>query len=162
MGVPPSLLLPPPLPPAHDHYELLIQTCLSLSIQTQGDHRKCKLANDLAVVLDASASVKKEGFDLAKTFAKKLVSRFAVSPKATRVSLMAFSHYLRIPVKFRDLLSEEQVKAELDRLQYEASFSATGSALVALTNEMFSKEAGARVDTPGESRVKFLYERLRC
>ena len=110
---------------------------------------KCEAANDLAIVLDSSASVKKEGFDLAKTFAKKLVSRFAVSPKATRVSFMAFSHYLRIPVKFRDLLSEEQVKAELDRLQFEGSFTSTMAALEAVQSEMFSVKAGARVEAPG-------------
>ena len=113
------------------------------------DFVKCDTANDLVILLDSSASVEEEGFELAKTFAKELASRFTMSPEKTHASIIGFSHYVKILMKFKDLYSNDQVKQAVNNMTFEGSTTATTKAIKAAQFEVFSKKGGARIRRPG-------------
>ena len=81
-----------------------------------------------------------------------------MSPDKTRVSVVAFSQYVNILMKFKDLYSEQKVMEAVDDLKFEGSVSRMVPTLEAVHYEVFSKKSGARPRTPGKLRtVEHLY-----
>ena len=97
--------------------------------------------------------MEKSGFDQAKDFAKELTDRFSVSANKTRVSILTFSHYVKIAARFRDLYSRDLVRDAVDKLAFEGSVTGTAAALLVMKNKLFTPEAGARLVQPGEPTV---------
>ena len=117
-----------------------------------GKQKICGKKIDLAIVLDASASIGEENFKLGKDFAKRLIKRFTISKDKVQVSLIAYSQYINIASRFSDN-NEKSLDNTLDNIVYEASSSGTGKTLEAVNFEVFTEKSGARSGRPGKKTI---------
>ncbi|EDO48166.1 predicted protein [Nematostella vectensis] len=110
---------------------------------------KCDKKVDLAIVLDASASMGEDNYKLAKTLTKEIISRFTISPDKTRVSLNFFSAHHVIVSKLSDNFSKSKLMSLTDQMMYEKSFSKLATTLEAVHYELLVKKGGARPKQKG-------------
>ncbi|EDO48165.1 predicted protein [Nematostella vectensis] len=113
------------------------------------EHVKCDKKVDLAIVLDASASMGEDSYKLAKTLTKEIISRFTISPDKTRVSLNFFSANHVIMSKLSDNFSISKLFSLTDRMMYEKSFSILSTSLETVHFEVLAKKGGARPKQKG-------------
>ena len=118
-----------------------------------GTQKICGKKIDLAIVLDASASIGEENFKLGKDFAKRLIKRFTISKDKVQVSVIAYSQYINIASRFNDNNDEKSLDNTLDNIVYEASSSGTGKTLEAVNFEVFTEKSGARSARPGKKTI---------
>ena len=105
---------------------------------------------DLAILLDASASIGDENFKLAKDLVKNLARRFEVSRDKVRVCVISYSQHINIFPTFSDYQDEKSIENNLEKHFFEGSSTGTGKTLEAVNFEVFSEKAGARIKRPGE------------
>ena len=115
-----------------------------------GEDNKCDKKIDLAIMLDASASIGKENFNMAKDFAKTLARRFEISKDKVRLSAISFSQFINISPKFSDNYDRESIEDTLSKHLLEGSSTGTGKTLEAVNAEVFSANGGARIWKPGK------------
>lgn len=125
---------------------------VAVNFGAEGKQKICGKKIDLAIVLDASASIGEENFKLGKDFAKRLIKRFTISKDKVRVSLIAYSQYINIASRFSDN-NEKSLDNTLDNIVYEASSSGTGKTLEAVNFEVFTEKSGARSGRPDVKKV---------
>lgn len=113
----------------------------------------------MAIILDASASIDEDSFNLAKGFAKSLLKRFTISPDNSRVSIVSFSQSINIQSRFSDDQDEKKLEDILTNTFYEASYSSTGKTIKFVNFEVFSKKFGSRIGNPGK---QFIQTKLIC
>ena len=123
---------------------------LSILLSLSGILEKCDRKIDLAVVLDASASIGEDNFNLEKQFAKELLKRFSLNKDKTRVSLVTYSQYVNIKPRFKDFYDQKEIEETLDNTLYEGSATKTAKALTVLNFEVFAEKSGARLSRPGK------------
>ena len=105
---------------------------------------------DLVIVLDSSASLSDKDFEMAKLFAKNLTRRFVLGKDHVRLSVVAFSFYIKIPFKFEDFYPEEKVLKAIDNFNHEASVTSMTKMLEAVQHELFSAKYGSRPRRKGK------------
>lgn len=105
---------------------------------------------DLAIILDSSASLSDREFESAKLFAKNLTKRFHLGKDHVRLSVVSFSHYTKIPIKFQDFYPENRVFKAIDNLNHEESVTMITSTLEAVQNEVFVAKYGSRPKRKGK------------
>ena len=110
----------------------------------------CDKKIDLAIILDASASIHEDTFNLAKCFAKTLLRRFTISPDSTRVSIVSYSQKINVQSRFSDDQDERKLEDILSNTFYEALSTSTGKTLQVVNFEVFSTESGSRIGNPGK------------
>lgn len=118
-----------------------------------GKTKTCSKKIDLAIILDASASIGEDNFNLAKDFAKTLSRRFTVSLKNVRVALVVYSQYIKILSRFSDDHDEDKLENILSNDLYEGSSTGTGKTIKAVNFEVFSSKSGSRIGRPGKQCV---------
>lgn len=123
-----------------------------------GKTETCSKKIDLAIILDASASIGEDNFNLAKSFAKTLSRRFTTSPKNVRVAVVAYSQHINILSRFSDAQDEGKLENIISSAFYEASSSGTGKTMEAVNFEVFSAKSGSRIGRPGKQCVFVLLE----
>ncbi|XP_073228190.1 cartilage matrix protein-like [Porites lutea] len=126
---------------------------VAVNFGAEGKQKICGKKIDLAIVLDASASIGEENFKLGKDFAKRLIKRFTISKDKVQVSVIAYSQYINIASRFNDNNDEKSLDNTLDNIFYEASSSGTGKTLEAVNFEVFTEKSGARSGRPGVKKV---------
>ena len=84
-----------------------------------GKPETCSKKIDLAIILDASASIDEDNFNLAKGFAKRLLKRFTISPDNSRVSILSYSQRINIQSRFSDDQDERKLEDILRNTFYE-------------------------------------------
>ena len=119
-----------------------------------GKIETCRKKIDLAIILDASGSVDEGTFNLAKDFAKTLLSRFTISPDNSRVSIVSYSRNIDVKSRFSDDQDERKLEDILNNTFYEALTSATGKTLQVVRFEVFSTESGSRIGNPGKQFIE--------
>ncbi|EDO48164.1 predicted protein [Nematostella vectensis] len=116
----------------------------STSIQRE----TCSKKIDLAIVLDASASVGERNYKLYKQFANKLISRFTLAPGKTRIAVSYFSAYYHQVTALNDVIPKAELRQKVLELPYEASFTKINLAIKTLAAEVFTTRNGARLSEP--------------
>ena len=114
----------------------------------------CDKKIDLAIILDASASIHEDTFNLAKCFAKTLLRRFTISPDSTRVSIVSYSQKINVQSRFSDDQDERKLDEILSNTFHEASSTATGKTMQAVNFEVFSTKSGSRIGNPGRQFIE--------
>ena len=104
----------------------------------------------MAIILDASASIDEDTFNLAKDFAKTLLRRFKISPDNSRVSIVSYSQKINVQSRFSDDQDERKLDEILSNTFHEASSTATGKTMQAVNFEVFSTKSGSRIGNPGK------------
>ena len=115
-----------------------------------GEENKCHKKIDLAIMLDASASIGEENFNMAKDFVKTLARRFEISKDKVHLSAISYSQYINILPKFSDYYDRESIENTLSKHLFEGSSTGTGKTLEAINVEVFSAKGGARNWEPGK------------
>ena len=108
----------------------------------------------MAIILDASASLDENTFNLAKDFAKALLRRFTISPDNSRVSIVSYSQYINVQCRFSDDQDEKKLDEILSNTLYEASSTRTGKTIKVVNFEVFSTESGSRIGNPGKQFIE--------
>ena len=89
-----------------------------------------------------------------KRFVKDLTDFHKIGREETRVSVMSFSNYAVIHIRFSTYFSHKsQFDNAVDRIQYTGGGTATSIALNMAYNDMFTLRYGAR--GPGKNRRSF-------
>ena len=125
-----------------------------LSLFQTGKTETCTKKVDLAVILDASASIGEDNYILAKGFAKRLLKRFTISPDNSRVSILSYSQRINIQSRFSDDQDERKLEDILSNTLYEGSSTSTGKAIKFVNFEVFSTKSGSRIGNPGKPFIK--------
>ena len=125
-----------------------------LSFFQTGKTKTCSKKIDLAIILDASASIDEDNFNLAKGFAKRLLKSFTISPDNCRVSIVSYSQRVNMRSRFSDDQDERKLEDILNNTFYEALTSATGKTLQVVRFEVFSTESGSRIGNPGKQFIE--------
>ena len=113
----------------------------------------------MAIILDASASIDEDNFNLAKDLAKTLLRRFTISPDNSRVSIVAYSQKINIQSRFSDDQDEGKLEEILSNSVHEASTTGTGKTMQAVNFEVFSTKSGSRIGIPGKQFIEQKYKR---
>lgn len=103
---------------------------------------------DIVVLLDGSASVKKQDFEQFKDFVKLLANPSWISEKNVHLSVMEFSDDARVVIPLNRFYDVTELRSAIDRLQASGGSSRTDIALEKAWGEGFAPENGARVDAP--------------
>lgn len=130
-------------------WKTFIYNCLVFFFQT-GKTETCDKKIDLAIILDASASIDEDPFNLAKEFAKTLLRRFTISPDNARVSIVSYSQHINMQSRFSDYKDERKLEDILSNTLYEGSSTSTGKAIKAVNFEVFSTKFGSRIGNHGK------------
>ena len=130
---------------------------LSVFFQTEKTET-CGKKIDLAIILDASASMDEDNFNLAKDFAKRL-KRFTISPDNSRVSIVSYSQHTNIQSRFSDDQNESKLEDVLRNTFYEGSSTATGRSIEVVNFEVFSSKYGSRIGRPGKQFIEQKYKK---
>ena len=124
--------------------------CLFLTGKTEA----CSKKIDLAIILDASASINEDTFNLAKDFAKKLLRTFTISPDNSRVSIVSYSQNIIVQSRFSDDQDQRKLDDILSNISYEESSTATGKTMQLVNFEVFSTKSGSRIGNPGKEFIE--------
>ena len=132
---------------------------IKLSFFQTGETETCGKKIDLAIILDASASIDEDTFNLAKDFAKKLLRRFTISPDNSRVSIVSYSQNIIVHSRFSDDQDQRKLNEILSNIFYEESSTATGKTMRLVNFEVFSTKSGSRIGNPGKESIEQKYKK---
>lgn len=104
----------------------------------------------MAIILDASACICEESFNISKDFPKALTSRIAISRNRVRVSLVAYSQSIKILSRFRDQRNYHALENIVNSIFYEEAATGTAKTLQAINTEVVVRKSGSRIEEPGE------------
>lgn len=135
----------------------VIYNCLSFFLS--GKTETCGKKIDLAIILDASASIDEDNFNLAKDFAKRLLKRFTISPDNSRVSIVSYSQHINIQSRFSDDEDERKLEDILRNTFYEGSSTGNGKTIKAVNFDVFSSKFGSRIGNPGKQFIEQNYKK---
>ena len=112
----------------------------------------------MAIILDASASIDEDNFNLAKGFAKRLLKRFKISRDNSRVSISSYSQRINIQSRFSDDQDDRKLEDILRNTFYVGSSTSTGKAIKFVNFEVFSTKSGSRIGNPGKQFIEQQYK----
>ncbi|XP_078686197.1 von Willebrand factor A domain-containing protein 2-like [Branchiostoma floridae x Branchiostoma belcheri] len=118
---------------------------------TIGTAENCDSPLDLFFVLDGSSSLGPPNFRKVKEFAATVVSRFTISPTATRVGVVQYSHYATLEFNLGDYDDMLSTLAKINRIVYQRGATYTNWGL-----DLARKKAKWREDETGEPVPKVM------
>ena len=104
----------------------------------------CSQNVDLVFVLDASGSIKPDGFEQVKQFTKDIVDSFEIGHDKTHVGVVTFSEFAELQIKLSDTFDREELYTRIGNLTYQGFRTATDDALRVVNREAFTLSGGAR------------------
>ncbi|CAH1238662.1 MATN2 [Branchiostoma lanceolatum] len=118
----------------------------------------CQAAGlDLVFVLDGSASVGKNNFQLSKDFVNTVIQSFTIGLDLTRVGVIQYSFSVNLEIELKDHPSAAPLVQAVEDIEYdEGLFTHTGEALQYITTHSFTVENGAREVRNGVPKVSIL------
>ena len=102
----------------------------------------------MAFAIDASGSVKEEGFRQIKEFTKGIISNFDIGVSKTHVGVVTFSEYAELQIKLTDAFEKDDLFRKIDDLKYAGYRTAVDDALRVVNKDVFSLAGGARQNVP--------------
>lgn len=110
---------------------------------------KCHNKVDMGILLDSSASISKQQFQIVKKFAADLVKHFDISKDKTNVAVASFSQYAHSARTFKDNVSQESVLKAIDEINYEGAASRLDIGFDVLQFKLFDTQNGVRDSNKG-------------
>ena len=108
----------------------------------------CKQNVDLVFAIDASGSVKKEGYFRIKEFTKGIIDNFDIGVSKTHVGVVTFSENADLQIKLTDTFDKEDLFKRIDGLKYAGYRTALDDALRLVNTDVFSLSGGTRQNVP--------------
>ncbi|XP_065643580.1 uncharacterized protein LOC100214647 isoform X2 [Hydra vulgaris] len=119
----------------------------------------CDVPIDLVFALDASQSIKKDGFSKIKEFSKTIINNFKIDEFHTHVGALVFSEIAEVQFRLDELFEKQDIFDRIDKIPYPGYRTATDDALRVANKYMFSLSGGARQGVP---QVLILVNDGRC
>lgn len=107
----------------------------------------CKYDADIGFILDSSRSIWNH-YDQEKNFLTSLVKAFGLGRTKSRASVITFSYYTEMTIKFDDFFDFDLFKSAVDKIPLMSSVTFMDRALRQAQREMFTAANGARADKP--------------
>ncbi|KAF1388531.1 hypothetical protein PFLUV_G00091230 [Perca fluviatilis] len=106
----------------------------------------CKGANiaDIVFIVDESASIGQENFQLVRTFLHSIVSSLDVRPNKVRVGIVTYNEESTAQVYLDTFNNREEILQFIKILPYSGGGTNTGAALTFTLNNTFIEEKGSR------------------
>jgi len=121
-----------------------ITTFLLITIAyTYAQNAECKVKADVGIILDSSISLWNV-YDKEKQFVKSVASSFNIGKDGTRLSVLKFSYWAALTIKFNDYYNLNDFSSAIDKIPLYGSFTRMDTALRLAQKEMFKPENGAR------------------
>ena len=108
---------------------------------------------DLFIVLDSSASITKEKYEIAKKFVVDLVSGFTISESNVRVGMVIYSTTVQPILNLDESFDQTVVVDKIRNIPYLSSATATGDAIMHMVKTGFTEAKGARLPNLAIPRV---------
>lgn len=108
----------------------------------------CKQNVDLVFAIDASGSVKAEGYFRIKEFTKGIIDNFDIGVSKTHVGVVTFSENADLQIKLTDTFDKEDLYKRIDGLKYAGYRTALDDALRLVNTDVFSLSGGTRQNVP--------------
>lgn len=103
----------------------------------------------MVFAIDASGSVKEEGYKQIKEFTKGIIDNFDIGVSKTHVGVVTFSEYAELQIKLTDTFDKNDLYKRIDGLKYAGYRTALDDALRVVNKEMFANlDGGARQNVP--------------
>ena len=112
-----------------------------------GKTETCSKKINLAIILDPSASIDEDNFNLAKGFANRLLESFTISRDNSRVTILSYSQGINIQLRFSDDQDERKLEGILRNTIYEGSSTSTGKAIKFVNLKCFRPNLGRELET---------------
>ncbi|KAI0230324.1 Collagen alpha-6(VI) chain [Lamellibrachia satsuma] len=110
--------------------------------------RACDGTLDIAFVLDASGSIRRNRFELVLQFVIDIVARLDVHPNRVRVGLVTFSDTAHLQFYLNSYQNRQDVIQAIRYTPYHGGRTHTASALKLLSSTVFTSAHGHRTDVP--------------
>jgi uncharacterized protein YegL len=104
----------------------------------------CNMDMDIVFIIDRSGSIGDDNFNLTKQFVKNVVGNFVVDETGVHVALIAFDDNAAVEFRLTDHLSNSEVSAAVDAVQYTAGGTNFDNALQLVLGDIFASGNGAR------------------
>ncbi|XP_072425696.1 uncharacterized protein [Chiloscyllium punctatum] len=110
----------------------------SEAVQDENVRAGCRTAvNDLVFVMDGSWSVGFNNFETAKTWLVNVTSGFDIGPEYTQVAVIQYSDTPRLEISFGQFLTNKELIAGIENIQYLGGNTQTGRAIKFATEIVF-------------------------
>ena len=107
----------------------------------------CKAKVDVGFILDSSGSLKND-YQREKDFVKTLAGAFGISKDGSRSSVLTFSYYSELSIKFNDYFDQSSFDDAVNSIPLMGHTTRIDKAFRLAQKEMFTEENGARLDLP--------------
>lgn len=112
----------------------------------------CRIAADIAFIVDSSGSIGKTNWERTKRFLKRIVSKLDIGPTTTHVAAISYSTNPETVMRFNTLqgsnLNVAEVNKILDGLQWQRGFTFIDKALERAAQGLFTTARGMRSNVP--------------
>jgi len=108
---------------------------------------KCKEAVDVGFILDSSGSLRND-YHREKVFLQELAGAFGISKDGSRASVLTFSYYSELSIKFKDYFDQDAFNDAVDAIPLMGYTTRIDTAFRLAQSEMFKPENGARPNLP--------------
>ena len=128
-----------------------MQTCITFPNSTfvKFIGIQCNSANvyDVGFVLDVSGSIGRSGWEIEKTFTKKLARVIDISPSGGRAGVVLFNSYAYMRIKFNTHNTYTAFAGGVDRLPFTGGGTSITWGLKIALSQLFQASAGMRTNS---------------
>uniref|UniRef100_A0A3Q3M771 Matrilin-1 n=1 Tax=Mastacembelus armatus TaxID=205130 RepID=A0A3Q3M771_9TELE len=111
---------------------------------------------DLIFIIDSSRSVRPSEFEQVKVFLAKVIEGLDVGPNATRVGVVNYASRVKNEVSLKTHRTKAGLIKAVTKIEPLSTGTMTGLAIQFALNVAFSEGEGARVKSPGISKVAII------
>ncbi|XP_010871563.2 cartilage matrix protein [Esox lucius] len=111
---------------------------------------------DLVFIVDSSRSVRPSEFEQVKVFLAKVIEGLDVGPDATRVGVVNYASRVKNEVSLKTHKTKAGLVKAVSKVEPLSTGTMTGLAIQFALNVAFSEAEGARIKSPGISKVAII------
>uniref|UniRef100_A0A8D2L200 Matrilin 3 n=1 Tax=Varanus komodoensis TaxID=61221 RepID=A0A8D2L200_VARKO len=111
---------------------------------------------DLVFIIDSSRSVRAQEFEKVKTFLAKMIDSLDIGERATRVAVVNYASTVKVEFNLQTYFDHTSMKQAISHISPLSVGTMTGLAIQTAMDDVFTKEAGARVSSLGIPKVAII------
>lgn len=108
----------------------------------------CHRALDLGIILDSSYTIEGAAWQEEKKTAQALIDKLEVDENGVHIAVMVFSTDVEIVVPFNGYKNAQELKQDIEGIDFMNGWSRTDLALEAAKHQLFSPNGGSRDGIP--------------
>lgn len=121
-----------------------VSTYISKEIKSLSETELCKIAADVAFVVDSSGSISSKDYETMKSFISAMARRLRLSSTGSRAGLIQYSTNAAKEIDLNDYISSDGFSKAVEALVQQRGQTRIDKALKLAYDEFFSNEGNAR------------------